>query len=445
MFGRREGISDFRFQIADCRSQISPPFSKRVGIILSVLLVITGCGGEIVEHPINTLSASEVEAGWQLLFDGESTDGWRGYDRVGFPNEAWEVRDGNLVTLIREDGGSGVDLITEEQFENFELSIEFKLTVVGNSGILYRVVEREGEAIWYNAPEYQVLDDSAHLAMGTLDMYKHLTGDNYDLHGSSVQASNPIGEWNHATIIVDNGHVEHWLNGVMTVEYEIESPEWEALVSESKFADYPNYGRTKQGHIGLQGYGRLVFYRNIKIRRIPQPLFNSQNLDGWRIHGTERWYVENGELVCESGPDAEYGYLATEKIYKDFDLTLEFKQEADGNSGVFFRSSLDGTRVTGWQAEVAPPGGFTGGIYESYGRGWLIQPEEEEDRALRMGEWNTMRVRVVGDHVTTWLNGVQMIDLVDEKIGEADGVIALQIHSGGGIKVRWRNLFVTEF
>ena len=154
--------------------------------------------------------------------------------------------------------------------------------------------------------------------------------------------------------------------------------------------------------------------------------------------------MENGELVCESGPDAEYGYLATEKIYQDFDLALEFKQEADGNSGVFFRSSLEGTRITGWQAEVAPPGGFTGGIYESYGRGWLIQPEEEKDRALRMGEWNTMRVRVVGDHVTTWLNGVQMIDLVDEKIGEADGVIALQIHSGGGIKVRWRNLFVTE-
>ena len=442
MFGRRRGISDCRLHIADCRS----PHSARnlVEIILAVLFVISGCAGAAVQQPINTLSAAEVEAGWQLLFDGESTDGWRGYDRVGFPNEAWEVRDGNLVTLAQEDGGSGVDLITEEQFENFELSIEFKLTAVGNSGILYRVVEREGEAIWYNAPEYQVLDDSAHLAMGTMDMHKHLTGDNYDIHASSVRASNPIGEWNHATIIVDNGHVEHWLNGVMTVEYEIESPEWEALVSESKFADYPNYGRTRRGRIGLQGYGRLVSYRNIKIRRIPQPLFNSQNLDGWRIHGTERWYVENGELVCESGPDAEYGYLATEKIYQDFDLTLEFKQEADGNSGVFFRSSLEGTRITGWQAEVAPPGGFTGGIYESYGRGWLIQPEEEKDRALRMGEWNTMRVRVVGDHVTTWLNGVQMIDLVDEKIGEADGVIALQIHSGGGIKVRWRNLFVTE-
>ena len=173
-------------------------------------------------------------------------------------------------------------------------------------------------------------------------------------------------------------------------------------------------------------------------------LFNGENLEGWRVHGTELWYVENGELVCESGPDAEYGYLATERTFADFDLTLEFRQEADGNSGVFFRSSLEGTRITGWQAEVAPPGFWTGGIYESYGRGWLIQPPEERDAALRMGEWNTLRVRAVGDRVTTWLNGVEMIDLTDKAIGAAEGVVALQIHSGGGIKVRWRNLTITE-
>jgi hypothetical protein len=173
-------------------------------------------------------------------------------------------------------------------------------------------------------------------------------------------------------------------------------------------------------------------------------IFNGRDLEGWRVHGTERWYVEDGELVCESGPDKQYGYLATEKAYKDFDLTLEFRQGADGNSGVFFRSSIEGTRITGWQVEVAPPGLYTGGIYESYGRGWLIQPDPDRDAALRMGEWNTMRVRVVGDRVTTWLNGVQMIDLVDAKIGGATGSIALQIHDGGGIRVRWRNIRVEE-
>jgi len=171
-------------------------------------------------------------------------------------------------------------------------------------------------------------------------------------------------------------------------------------------------------------------------------LFNGKDLTGWKIHGTELWYVEDGELVCESGPDKAYGYLATEQTYKDFDLTVDFKQEANGNSGVFFRSSLDGTHISGWQAEVAPPGSDTGGIYESYGRGWLIKPAPEKDKALKMGEWNTMRLRVAGDHVTTWLNGVEMVDLRDEKIGAADGAIALQIHDGGGIKVHWRNLVV---
>ena len=167
-------------------------------------------------------------------------------------------------------------------------------------------------------------------------------------------------------------------------------------------------------------------------------------LDGWVVHGTELWYVEDGDLVCESGPDAAYGYLSTEATYRDFDLTLEFKQEADGNSGVFFRSHVEGTRVSGWQAEVAPPGLYSGGIYESYGRGWLSQPGPEKDHALRMGEWNVMRVRVVGDRVTTWLNDVEMTDLQDDGIGDGDGHIALQIHDGGGIKVRWRNVRVVD-
>ena len=171
-------------------------------------------------------------------------------------------------------------------------------------------------------------------------------------------------------------------------------------------------------------------------------LFNGKDLTGWNIHGTELWYVEDGLLVCESGPEEKYGYLSTKKFYDDFILTLEFKQEANGNSGVFFRSTLEGTKISGWQVEVAPPGNDSGGIYESYGRGWLIKPDPEKDKALKMGDWNGMKIKVVGDKVTTWLNGTQMISFTDEKIGRGKGSIALQIHDGGGIKVRWRNLKV---
>ncbi|WP_339607652.1 DUF1080 domain-containing protein [uncultured Roseivirga sp.] len=173
-------------------------------------------------------------------------------------------------------------------------------------------------------------------------------------------------------------------------------------------------------------------------------LFNGENLDGWVNHGEEKWYVQDGLLVCESGPAAQYGYLSTVDYYDDFELTLDFKQEANGNSGVFIRSTVEGTKVSGWQVEVAPPGDNTGGIYESYGRGWLIQPDPEKDKALKMGEWNTMKIRVVGSEVTTWLNGTEMVNLVDEKIGAGKGAIALQIHDGGGIKVSWRNIVLKK-
>ena len=173
-------------------------------------------------------------------------------------------------------------------------------------------------------------------------------------------------------------------------------------------------------------------------------LFNGKDLSGWNIHGTEKWYVEKGKLVCESGPDKEYGYLSTKKAYKNFVLEYQFRLEANGNSGVFIRSTIDGTKITGWQVEVAPPGSSTGGIYESYGRGWLIQPTPEDEKVLSPDGWNKGKIQVIGDEITTWLNGKQMVTLKDAKIGAGNGSIALQIHSGGGIKVRWKNIVINE-
>ena len=173
-------------------------------------------------------------------------------------------------------------------------------------------------------------------------------------------------------------------------------------------------------------------------------IFNGKNLDGWKIYGTEKWYVEDGELICESGPDKGYGYLATEKFYKDFELELEFFLLANGNSGVFFRSTIEGTRISGWQAEVEPTGVESGGIYESYERGWLIRPDKSKRNVQKKDEWNKMKIRVIGNKVTTWINGTEMITLEDDLINRANGSIALQIHDGGGIKVKWRNLMVQE-
>ena len=217
-----------------------------------------------------------------------------------------------------------------------------------------------------------------------------------------------------------------------------------------KWANAPEYGLAKKGVLCLQDHGYPASFRNLKIKELPRKtgkevnLFNGVDLTGWEPYGTEKWYVKDGLLVCESGPDKQYGYLATRDYYDDFDLTVEFKQEADGNSGVFIRSFVEeGVKVNGWQVEVAPKGHDTGGIYESYGRGWLVQIPDEKENILKEGDWNTMRIKVQGDNVQTWLNGQEMVNLNDEKIGAGKGRIALQIHDGGGIKVLWRNLKLT--
>ena len=184
----------------------------------------------------------------------------------------------------------------------------------------------------------------------------------------------------------------------------------------------------------------LFIFFSISLNVDKIVLFNGTDLTGWKIYGTEKWYVKDNLLICESGPDKGYGYLATEKFYDNFILTLEFNQESDGNSGVFFRSNIEGTKISGWQVEVAPPGSHSGGIYESYGRGWLIQPPSEYDDVVVLNQWNFIKIKVYNNEVTTWINGIKMININDDKIGKGVGSIALQIHDGGNIKVKWKNI-----
>jgi len=179
-------------------------------------------------------------------------------------------------------------------------------------------------------------------------------------------------------------------------------------------------------------------------------LFNGKDLTGWRNNGAEKWVVEDGTILCESTA-GKYGYLTTEKTFRDFNLRLRFKGEASGNSGVFFHARITGIDpdhgpdIEGMQVEVDPtPGNHTGGLYESGGRGWVIQPTAEGERALRSGDWNDLEVSVKGSHVVTRLNGVQIVDYTDRAPKFTDGAIALQIHTGGGVKVRWKDIYVQD-
>ncbi|HEX9691851.1 MAG TPA: DUF1080 domain-containing protein [Gemmatimonadales bacterium] len=208
------------------------------------------------QEAMNSLTPSEIEVGWQLLFDGATLQGWRGFHREGVP-AGWQVMDGAITRV-----GGGGDIITGEEFADFELVLEWKVAPGGNSGIMYRVSE-EANRTFESGPEMQVLDDAAH-ADGTSRLTA--AGSNYGLYAAPAGAVKPVGEWNAVRIVVQGAHVEHWLNGVKVVEYELWSPEWEQLVRDSKFVEWPTYGRARRGHIALQDHGDWVAYRNIKIR-----------------------------------------------------------------------------------------------------------------------------------------------------------------------------------
>ena len=180
------------------------------------------------------------------------------------------------------------------------------------------------------------------------------------------------------------------------------------------------------------------------------PLFNGKDLSGWKKNGDEKWVVDQGTILCESTAN-KYGYLSTEKTYTNFVLRLKFKGEAEGNSGVFIHSRITGIDpqhgpdIEGMQVEVDPgKGKHTGGLYESGGRGWVAMPTPEGENALKPGEWNDLEVSVQGAHIVTNLNGVTVVDYTDPLPKFADGVIALQIHTGGGVKMRWKNIEVKK-
>jgi cytochrome c len=235
---------------------------KQLGITCAALL-----GLFIVQLSVaqNTLTASEKKDGWKLLFDGKSTSGWRKFnsDKIG---AAWKAQDGALFfdnKAAKEEGG---DIITEGEFENFELSLEWKIDSCGNSGVMFNVVEDpKYKTVWLTGPEMQVLDNTCH---PDAKIEKHRAGDLYDLIKVNKETVKPAGEWNEAKILSNKGKYEFWLNGAKVVEFEMHTPEWDAMVASSKFKSMPDFGKASKGHISLQDHGDRVWFRNIKIREI---------------------------------------------------------------------------------------------------------------------------------------------------------------------------------
>jgi hypothetical protein len=218
----------------------------------------------VMAQEVNALSAQEKAAGWQLLFDGKTTQGWHTYLQKTV-SPAWKISDNALMLDVdaKKGGAPGGDLVTDAEYENYELSLEWKISEGGNSGVIFGVHEDpKFKATYLTGPEMQVLDDDKH---PDGKIIKHNSGDLYDLKKSTQKAVKPVGEWNLVKITKKDGHLTFWLNGVKTVETTVGSPEWKELVSNSKFKSWKGFGEYAKGHIALQDHGNQVWYRNIKI------------------------------------------------------------------------------------------------------------------------------------------------------------------------------------
>jgi hypothetical protein len=214
---------------------------------------------------VNTLTAAEQRAGWRLLFDGQTTAGWRAYGGKSMP-PSWKVVHGALVSVPGSPQERG-DIVTLEQFDNFELTLEWKMAPGGNSGLQYRVSE-DSKNPWDSGPEYQIVDHTSH--EDGLNPLSSASGC-YAVYAPSKDLTRPVGQWNKTRLVANGSHVEHWLNGRKVVSYEVGSKEWLVRVKTSKFINSKTYGRAPKGHLCLQDYGFPIEFRNIKLRPLPAP------------------------------------------------------------------------------------------------------------------------------------------------------------------------------
>lgn len=251
----------------------------KVSSLFALLLVVVACsstkqeptttGGDTITSPgsssetlLNQLTEEQKAEGWKLLFDGTSMNGWRTFRNQ--ENDSWEVVDGTLHCKPFKENAENkrADIVTVDQYENFELVFDWRISPHGNSGVMFRVTE-EHEQPYATGPEFQLIDDEGY--PGDLQPGQ-LTGANYDMHVPTQNASKPVGEWNTSRLVVRKNNVEHWINGMKVVEYELYTDDWKERKARSKWKDFPAYATESKGHIDLQDHGNEVWFRNIRLK-----------------------------------------------------------------------------------------------------------------------------------------------------------------------------------
>lgn len=402
-----------------------------------------------MEHKANALTPAEVAAGWTLLFDGSSTDDWRGYRKDGFPQQGWVIDDGAIKVIA---GGGGGDIITKDKYGDFELSLEFKVSERANSGIMYRVTEEHG-APWQTGPEFQILDDAAHNMKPT---NMHSTGALYDLYApSETKTLKKAGEFNHVRIVSRRDRITHYLNGEEVLSFDASSDDYLSRIANSKFSGYDGFGVRTEGHICLQDHGNDVWFRNIKIRDLDGTmpgevsLFNGRDMTGWQAFlpngGTKDdvWSVtDDGVMICKGRP---IGYIYTDDKYDNFVIKLEWRfdpAKGAGNSGVLVRmvgehkvwpKSVEAQLHSGSAGDFWNIGNFAMKTDESRTNGRNTKKTHRNE--LPLGQWNEYEIICDGGHIVLNVNGETLNHAWD--VEEVAGPILLQSE---GAEIHFRNI-----
>ncbi len=427
-------------------------------IALGALSLLTGCETGPTPAQLAGLSPTDEAAGWQGL---ASVEAWRGYKQADFPKQGWTLSPEGVLTVAA--GGGGGDIITRDQYGDFEFALQFRTAPKANSGIVYRIAET-GDYMWMTGPEYQVFDD---MGNGTAASEGHSAGAMYDLYPPNANKSlRPAGEWNDARVRLRHGVLQHWLNGAKVVEAPMfdesgaATPEWLARIQASKFKDFAGFGLQARGHIGLQDHGDEVSYRNVRVRDLDAvsedeiTLFNGVDLTGWtaivpdaasyNMKPEAVWTVQDGALICKGNP---IGYIRTDKDYTNYILKLEWRFNPEtkqaGNSGVLLRMvGPDKVWPKSVEAQLQS---------ESAGDFWNIDEFQMTTDAGRtngrntrkthggverpVGMWNDYEIIVNHGEVILKVNGEEMNRATN--VAEVPGKICLQSE---GAEIQFRNI-----
>jgi hypothetical protein len=380
--------------------------------------------GSMIAVGVIALMAAGFPAGaapWQALFDGKDLAGWH---QVG--GGKWSVQKGEIVGETG-DGRYGW-LVTDGEYRNFVLELKFKTEAPGNSGVQFRSHVCGDRMKGYQAEVSPARGDDTGGVWDEATGRGWLARPDHKLDGVLKE-----GQWNQYRVTAVGTRITTQLNGVKMVEFDDERAVLGIIALQVHSGEEPVRVRWRDIRIQDLGYGPGW-----------KPLFDGRDLDGWKNHGQEKFTVEGGCIVGESGAGGD-GYLGTEKTYRDFVIRAKFKPEAQGNSGLFFHSTIEGTNIRGVQAEVDPsPSNNNAGLYESGGRGWLAQPNDDARSLMRMDGWNDLWVVCKGSRTVTYLNGLEAAAFDDPEPRFTDGVIALQVHGGGGVKVLWKDICIEE-